>query len=39
MVNNEKLPRAKQFVTDDKRTNGIIAGPSARIPDNMRVTF
>jgi hypothetical protein len=39
VVNYEPLVRAKQFVRNNKRADGIIAGSTTSITDHVGVTF
>src|SRR5712691_2611207 len=39
VMNNEPLARAQQLIRDDQRPYRVIAGPAARVPDDMGVSF
>jgi hypothetical protein len=39
VVNDEEFARAKQFVTDDQGTNGVVAGAAAGVAYDVRVAF
>src|SRR5690348_7099234 len=39
VMDHEPLVRAEQLVGDNKRADGIIAGPTTRIADHVRITL
>src|SRR6266850_5673111 len=39
MVNDEKFACSEKFITDDQRANGIVAGPTAGVADDVGIAF